>query len=505
MKKLLSTLLFLFVVAIISLSAQNRVYAPVLVEPGDGDDGQMPDVTLNWAAVAGTGGIVEYELQVDLDAAFPDPVIFPWSEFTGKQMEDLLFATQYYWRVRAKDGNDISDWSETFTFTIFDILSLDKPSNNDDEQNPNVTLKAKPRIGATVITGVDYYDFQADTSMNFDSPLLYEGSSDTSLINAEYLHFGETYLWRARARHDADASEWSDTRLFTVTDTMELNLPDNNSADMGLENLLVYNLNSQSKLIVTGLIDYTIQIAQDETFNNPFSFNVDSNSFLTDGYLSFGQDYYWRVRGNHLTDTSGWSATWMFSTAETVSLSYPENGATNVSINPLLEWDEITGVDNYQVEYNLTNNFDDPCCHELIDGSENFFQVVFILENETTYYWRARTMKDEDTTAWSEVWSFTTIPDDFGIEEEAFDASNINIYPNPSNGKLHIDIAGNEAAEVSIHIMDLLGQVHLQENLVFGIGNNNSTFDLSNLSNGIYIVRLTKGDQSYSSKITLHK
>lgn len=104
MKKLLSTLLFLFVVAIISLSAQNRVYAPVLVEPGDGDDGQMPDVTLNWAAVAGTGGIVEYELQVDLDAAFPDPVIFPWSEFTGKQMEGLLFATQYYWRVRAKTG-----------------------------------------------------------------------------------------------------------------------------------------------------------------------------------------------------------------------------------------------------------------------------------------------------------------------------------------------------------------------------------------------------------------
>ncbi len=502
MKKLLSTLLFLFVVAIISLSAQNRVYAPVLVEPEDGDDGQMPDVTLNWAAVAGTGGIVEYELQVDIDAAFPDPVIFPWSEFTGKQMEDLLFATQYYWRVRAKDGGDISDWSEIFTFTIFETLDLDKPNNNAEDQNPDVLLKAKPRIGSAMITGIDHYDFQADTSMNFDSPLLYEGSNDTNLINAQYLHFGETYNWRARARHDAAASAWSETRSFTLVSAIPLEAPANNSTYMGLENVLEWNMEQKP---VTGIIDYTVQIAHDEIFTNPMSMNVEANTYTTDGYLTFGQDYYWRVRGNHATDTSDWSETWMFTTAETVSLASPANGAVEIGINPLLEWNEIAGVDHYQVEYNLTNNFDDPCCHELIDGSENFFQVVFILENETTYYWRVRTMKGVDTTAWSEVWSFTTIPEDFGIEEEAFDASNINIYPNPSNGKLHIDIAGDDAAEVSVHIMDLLGQVHLQEEMMFGIGNNNSTFDLSNLSNGIYIVRLTRGDQSYSSKITLHK
>ncbi|MCK5338391.1 MAG: hypothetical protein KAJ50_06255, partial [Bacteroidales bacterium] len=100
MKKLLSTLLFLFVVAIFSF-AQTDVYPPTLMEPEDGDDGQMPDVILNWAAVAGSGGIVEYEVQLDVTDAFTDPVIYPLSEFTGLQMELLLFGQEYFWRVRA--------------------------------------------------------------------------------------------------------------------------------------------------------------------------------------------------------------------------------------------------------------------------------------------------------------------------------------------------------------------------------------------------------------------
>ena len=114
-------------------------------------------------------------------------------------------------------------------------------------------------------------------------------------------------------------------------------------------------------------------------------------------------------------------------------------------------------------------------------------------------------MKGIDTTVWSDIWSFTTRPVDFGINEATFDASNINIYPNPNHGKLFVDITGEENADVSIYIMDLLGQVHVEENVMFGQGNTSRTFDVSNLANGLYIVRLTKGAQSYSYKITIHK
>ena len=114
-------------------------------------------------------------------------------------------------------------------------------------------------------------------------------------------------------------------------------------------------------------------------------------------------------------------------------------------------------------------------------------------------------MKGLDTTAWSDVWEFTTVPIDFGIDEAPFNASNINIYPNPSNGKLFVDISGDDNADVSIYIMDLLGQVHVQENVMFGQGNTIKSFDLSGLANGLYLVKLTRGGQSYSHKITIHK
>ncbi len=497
MKKLLSTLLFLFVIAILSLSAQNRVYPPTLVEPTDGDDGQMPDVTLNWAAVAGTGGLVEYELQLDVTDAFTSPVTFPKTEFTGMQMELLLFGQEYFWRVRSMEGGDVSDWSEPFSFTVFETIELNKPNNNADEQAPNVELKAKDRIGADLITGVEHYEFEADTSMSFDSPLKFHGLSETVTLATQFLHFGETYHWRARATHAADVSEWSDIRSFEVISFPELDKPNTGSTNLGLANVLSWEA-------ITGVIDYEIQIALTDAFLNPFSMMVEDIEYTTDGYLHFDKEYFWRVRANHATDTSDWSEVRDFTTISTVQLTLPANGAVDVGILPRLEWAQVTGVDGFQMQYNNTSNFNDPCCEEFIDGSENFFQVIFILDKGTTYYWRCRTWKGADTTVWSDTWSFTTI-EEIGIGETGFDASSINIFPNPSNGILNVDIAGQENAEVSIYIMDMLGQIHLQESTVFGQGNSSRKYDLSNLANGLYIIKLKKGDQSYSQKITIHR
>ena len=497
MKKLLSTLLFLFVIAMFSLSAQNRVYAPTLMDPSDGDDGQMPDVILNWGAVAGSGGIVMYEVQLDTSLDFTQPPM-PQSEFTGYQSQHLLFGQQYYWRVRAIEGSEVSDWSDAFTFTIFESIALNKPSDNAVDQTPNVELKAKDRIGANLITGVEEYDFQADTSANFDSPLLYEGSSETFTKVVSFLHFGETYYWRARASHASDKSAWSDTRSFSVIPTVVLDDPANAATDLGLENELVWDA-------ITGVIDYTIQVADEETFSSPLTMIIEDNMYLTDGYLSFDMEYFWRVRANHATDTSIWSEERSFTTTSTVHLSLPANNASDIAINPLFKWDEITGVDFYHIQYNDMPTFDELCCEvQYIDGSENFFQVITNLDKGTTYYWRCRTMQGIDTTVWSDVWSFTT-QDEIGINETGFNASNINIYPNPSHGKLFIDINGEENAEVSIYIMDLLGQVHIEESVVFNQGNSSRTFDLSQLANGLYIVKMLRGDQSYSHKITIHK
>ncbi|MCD4723881.1 MAG: T9SS type A sorting domain-containing protein [Bacteroidales bacterium] len=497
MKKLLSTLLFLFVIAIISLSAQNRVYAPTLIDPENGDDGQMPDVILDWTAVGGSGGTVEYQIQLDITDAFTSPIVDETIEFSGYQTALLLFGQEYFWRVRAMEGSDVSDWSETFSFITFETVVLNKPNNNADEQNPNVEFKCKDRIGSALITGVEHYQFQADTSENFDSPLLFDGFSEIVKLHASFLHFGETYNWRARATHTSDQSAWSEIWAFTVIPTVALDEPGNGATDMGLANELTWDG-------ISGVLDYTCQLADNAGFAGALSLILEEPTYTTDGFLSFGNEYFWRVRANHATDTSAWSEERNFVTINTVLLSFPEDEATDIVINPRLEWDMITGVDSFDVQYNYTPNFDDPCCTARIAGSDNFFQVIYNLEKGTPYYWRCRAMKGIDTTAWSEIWSFT-VEEEIGINETAFNASNINIYPNPSNGKLFIDITAEETSEVNIYIMDLLGQIHIEETMMFGQGNSSKVFDLNELANGLYIVKLQNGEQSYSYKITVFK
>jgi len=498
MKKLLSTLLFLFVVALLSLSAQNRVYPPTLLEPENADDDQMPDVILNWAAVGGSGGVVMYELHLDTSDAFTTAEVFPYQDLTGIQMNHLHFGEEYFWRVRSKEGSDVSDWSETFSFITFETVALNKPNDGADEQSPNVELKCKDRIGSALITGVEQWEFQADTSLDFNSALFWEGTSETFIINADFLHFGVTYNWRARAKHAGDHSAWSDVRTFETIPSVVLDEPSNGSTDLGLENLLVWD-------DISGVVDYTLQLADNDAFTPAFTILVEGTEYLTDGFMNFGGEYFWRVRANHATDTSDWSEVYNFTTTSTVYLSSPDDGEVDVSINPILEWDMVTGVDYFHVQYNNENNFNDPCCDEMVEPTDNFFQVVYILDFESTIYWRVRTMKGIDTTAWSDVWSFTTRPVDYGIDETAFDASNISIYPNPSHGKLFINIDEAQNSNVNIHIMDLLGQIHVQEEIMFGQGNSSTALDLSNLANGLYIVKLTKDGQSYSHKITIHK
>jgi len=472
------------------------------MEPEDAREDLMPDVILNWAAVGGGGGTVEYEVQLDVTDAFTSATTFAKTEFSGLQMVDLMFGQTYYWRVRAYEGAEVSDWSEVWSFSVFDQFENLRPTDGTTDTDADVELKAKSSVGAgssaVPISGIISYEFEADTSMNFDSDLLFVGHSDTSFVNTSYLHFGETYYWRARVFHAVDTCQWSEVWTFDVVASPKLLKPSDGETDMGLENELKWKE-------ISGVVDYEVQIADNNAFTGAHSVIVeDGVEYITDGYLTFGTEYFWRVRANHATDTSDWAEAYTFTTISAVLLDSPDDTEMDVSINPLLEWEEVTGVDFYQVQYNNTNNFDEPCCDETVEGTDNFFQVVFILDYNTTFYWRVRTMKGIDTTAWSDVWSFTTRPIDFGIDE-SFDANNINIYPNPSNGKLHINIEGEENAEVSVRIMDMLGQMHIEENVMYGQGNSSKVFDLSGFANGLYIVKLTKGEHSYSYKITVHK
>ena len=67
----------------------------------------------------------------------------------------------------------------------------------------------------------------------------------------------------------------------------------------------------------------------------------------------------------------------------------------------------------------------------------------------------------------------------------------INIFPNPAKTELNLDISIHDKNEVSIS--DLLGQVLIKTK-------NQTCINISHLSNGTYIITITKGQNKYTQK-----
>jgi hypothetical protein len=76
-------------------------------------------------------------------------------------------------------------------------------------------------------------------------------------------------------------------------------------------------------------------------------------------------------------------------------------------------------------------------------------------------------------------------------------------YPIPSNQQVTLDIEGATEGDAQIEVIDLMGKVALKETKFLQFGINTVSLDISNLSNGIYIVKFRDSEKNASSiKIT---
>jgi hypothetical protein len=89
----------------------------------------------------------------------------------------------------------------------------------------------------------------------------------------------------------------------------------------------------------------------------------------------------------------------------------------------------------------------------------------------------------------------TSVPGNGAVISKAF--------PIPTNHRVTLDIEGASEGDAQIEVMDLMGKVAIRETRFLQFGNNEVSFDISNLSNGIYIVKFVDSEKHQSSiKIT---
>ncbi len=493
MKKIFTAIIFLIVS--IGMIAQSNLFAPTQISPDSAELYKTPDQLLDWDPVIGTGTI-SYEVYLDTDPSFPAPVIFN-TDFSAVPNSELLFGQEYFWKVRAKEGENTSEWSQTWPFSIFDQVILSLPKDEDDDRDVFETLKWKNRTNGSsgeIISGVDFY-YEVDTTEDFSNPLI-SGTSDIVEADLEYLLFNTIYYWRVRAEHNLDISTWSETWQFLTFNIKELKDPESGSTG----EMLDVTLKTETKPSTDAMYEFVLDT--DINFSNPITLISDNKSVDASG-LTFDKKYYWKARCFHEFDQGGWSEVWNFTTIDKPELSAPENGATEVSLKPKFIWSKLDGITSYELHYDTNQNFSDPIVESILP-SHNSFTVLFDLENDIEIFWKVRAWVEADSSSWTDVWSFTT-ETGTGIETNNSYLAGINVFPNPNSGKIFLTTESYENSTIQLFVMDLLGQVIIEKEISFVAGFNSKEILLDNISNGIYIIKLQKDEGSVSKKIIIDK
>lgn len=149
-----------------ALISQNRVYKPAPVAPDSAEaEDIFPELIIDWTAVTGTGTI-SYELLLDTDPEFSTTIPIT-TELSAYQAKNLSFGDTYYWKVRAHDDNNTSDWTNVWNFTVINTVYLKKPSN---DPNPDLDDYEDPetKIQWDEIEGVTHYEVQYDTNFYWE-------------------------------------------------------------------------------------------------------------------------------------------------------------------------------------------------------------------------------------------------------------------------------------------------------------------------------------------------
>ena len=283
------------------------VNVPSLISPANKATISNSIPNFDWSDVEAA---ISYEIQVDNSSNFISPELqqdtLTNSDYSATHP---LMDGQYYWRVRAKDADDIeSEWSVTYSFTID---TKGAPPTLLTPVNGSTVKVQSPVFDWSDVEDAVIYELQVDNSNNFSSPELQQDSLTSSQYTMTNSLADGQYYWRVRAKNMQETwSDWSEVFNF-ITDTKGVPPVLLYPVNGGLiaDHRPVFNWSDVSDALV-----YQLMVDNSSLFSNP-EIEADSlsvSSFSTIDSLHAGK-YYWKVRAkNNLGVWSDWSEVWDF-------------------------------------------------------------------------------------------------------------------------------------------------------------------------------------------------
>jgi hypothetical protein len=379
---------------------------PVLHSPGSADIiqvGVTQPITFKWLPAL---RVERYHIEVSRDELFrtndyADSTLTDTSVVVPHILQDLEF---YYWRVRAINVGGSSAYSTVFKFKTIgtpNTVILSVPTANTVNQPiNNLTFKW---FKATEQRSIGRYWFEMKQDTSSSTFVIRDTSVTDTFKVVNGLQYLNVYYWRVRAENEAGWSGFSFWRKFTTIiqkpDSVVLSSPENESINQDLLITLVWFKSARAER-------YELRVARDSAFTQL----VDSSDVLTDtsytlGPLSYFTNYYWRVRAVNINSPGEYSPKYSFSTLlPATTLISPANNSVDLTRNITFRWNAANGASHYKLQIAASTAFS----NIIIDTTISSTSVTLgPLTNNSTYYWRVRSVNGSSNSAYTSPFKFT--------------------------------------------------------------------------------------------------
>ncbi|MCX7923037.1 MAG: hypothetical protein N3B21_13665 [Clostridia bacterium] len=299
-------------------------------------------ISLQWDAV---GGVTGYDIEVDGIINDND------SSLTYKH-DGLELGTQHTYRVRAKNDDGMSNWSNSLVVSTL----LVQPSVSAPEDIGVEAKSTEIKLTWAPVEDATSYEIEVDGKLT-------NNGASTEFVHSDLIP-GTTHIYKLRAKNEQVTSFWTPRMkvLTSLGDISNLEVPVNLTAiPSGTTMIVTWDS-------VTGAKEYEIDVN-----GQVYSTGASTNYIHKD--VAPGTQHIYKVRAKNTAGTSNWSA----AVTQVVPLGAIMNiKAVPTETNITVTWDSVIGAEGYDllVDNAVVSDVTSPYVHEnLIPGTVHSYKV----------------------------------------------------------------------------------------------------------------------------------
>ncbi|HRP03043.1 MAG TPA: T9SS type A sorting domain-containing protein [Candidatus Kapabacteria bacterium] len=404
--------------------------------------------TMQWNSVVGA---TSYDIQIANDNGFGSIVASTSSATNSYGYAGLSYYSNYFWRVRARNGANYGEYSSVFELqTKLSLPMITSPANNAGGIGTSGNIVWNEVIGAT------FYTIQISKDAEFSTLLVNQSNVATNTFAYSALENYVTYYVRVRANNADGNGDWYTSHFRTILAAPNNVSPLNDSFSQGLNGTISWS----SVLPATA---YEVEIATNSLFTTivASNMNVATTSFNYTG-LNNATKYYWRVRAKNAEGISANSVATNFTTLiGKATLVSPANSATNVNaLSGNFTWNAPATATKYRIQVSTS-----PLFTTLVYDQSDLSTTTFAytnLESKIVYYWKVYSSSATNNGSWSDVFSFTSGLNKVALASpsnntQGLELNNVTLSWNALSGASTYKLIVSKNADLSSPIYNMTG------------------------------------------------